>query len=86
MALSAGSSRSTTIEHKYPIGALVMAGGPYTNDPVRPARVTAHEPYRGRAGYYVAYLDATEQWHCHSGWKREHDLTPSETEKGGAAR
>lgn len=40
----------------------------------RPARISELAPYQGRPGYYVSYLDATREWHCHGGWQPEQCL------------
>lgn len=49
-----------------------------------PAIILRVEPYRHprgghvTRGYRVAYPDATEQWHCHEGWKPEAVLRGTE--------
>lgn len=61
----------TALIFEHVVGASVEARDPSTGA-WRPATIERHEPYQGRPGYRVAYSDATEQWHCHSGWQPEH--------------
>ncbi len=61
--------RADEIEHAFTPGEHVEA-----LDGTRrwvPARILRREPYQGRPGYYVAYTDAVEMWHCHGGWQPE---------------
>lgn len=57
----------------------------------RPARVERYAPYflRGQLitdGYYVQYLDATEQWHSHVGWQPAHALRDAPSADDGDVR
>lgn len=70
------------IAHRFVPGdkVLVLHPQPMFGPEVPPTPAIVHrlEPYRGRAGYYVSYPGATEQWHCHGGWVQETSLRGTE--------
>jgi hypothetical protein len=62
------------MDFAFAVGDRVEALQPLVELGWIPAVVTRLEPYLGRPGYYVSYPGATEQWHCHGGWKPEQCL------------
>ena len=63
------------VVHRFAVDQMVLVRPDFPSQPPRKARIERLEPYRGQPGYYVRYLDATEQWHCHCGWQSESTLT-----------
>ncbi len=69
---------ASTVEEIFSHGDRVVV---HDHGRVRPAVIERHAPYRQRGnivsdGYYVRYLDATEQWHSHGGWQPSSALQP----------
>lgn len=66
----------TDIVHRFAVDQLVQVRPRFTFQPWRPAQVVRLEPYLGRPGYYVTYLDRQGDagWDGSCGWTMEGNL------------
>lgn len=64
------------VPHAFPSGALVEAHDYGAQSPWRRAHILKLEPYRGRPGYRIGWVEPLgggpwQQWHSQGGWVPE---------------